>query len=123
MIEIFNKRKTMTQCEDFFNSTLKKVQKQVQEQQLLKEDQNNKTNKKDKTVIMKNLPRIADYLSKTVIKKKKESKLSPQARNMKLIENLSTQIEEIDNIKVVLQNSYKRNLKKEIYKSERVNLK
>ena len=42
---------------------------------------------------------------------------------MKLIENLSTQIEEIDNIKVVLQNSYKRNLKKEIYKSERVNLK
>ena len=71
MIEIFNKRKTMTQCEDFFNSTLKKVQKQVQEQQLLKEDQNNKTNKKDKTVIMKNLPRIADYLSKTVIKKKK----------------------------------------------------
>ena len=72
---------------------------------------------------MKNLPRIADYLSKTVVKKKKESKLSPQARNMKLIENLSTQIEEIDNIKVVLQNSYKRNLKKEIYKSERVNIK
>ena len=123
MIEIFNKRKTMTQCEDFFTSTLKKELKQVQEQQLIKEEQNNKTNKKDKKVIMKNLPRIADYLSKTVVKKKKESKLSPQARNMKLIENLSTQIEEIDNIKVVLQNSYKRNLKKEIYKSARVNLK
>ena len=42
---------------------------------------------------------------------------------MQFIDNLTSKIEEIDNIKNVLKSSYKRNLKKERNKSARPNYK
>ena len=42
---------------------------------------------------------------------------------MKFIDDLTSKIEEIDNYKVILKNSYNRKLKKERYRSARFNFK
>ncbi len=57
------------------------------------------------------------------MKKKKKKSLSPRSQNMKLIDDLTSKIEEIDNLKVVLRNSYNRKLKKERHKSARFDFK
>ena len=56
-------------------------------------------------------------------KKKTKKSLSPQAQNMKIIDDLTSKIEEINNIKVTLTKSYRRGLKKERGKSARLSKK
>ena len=121
--EPFNKRKVIIQCEEYFNTNLIKEMKLAKERLLIKEEQNKKTkNEMHALNIFKNLNAMINYFKKNTKIKRKKS-LSPQSKNMQFIDNLTSKIEEIDNIKNVLKSSYKRNLKKERNKSARPNYK
>ena len=122
-VESFNKRKVFAECDDFFNTNLIKEMKFAKERLLIKEEQNKKTKNEMKALnIFKDLNDIFNFFKKNIKRKKKKS-LSPQSKNMQFIDNLTSKIEEIDNIKNVLKSSYKRNLKKERNKSARPNYK
>ena len=117
--EPFNKRKVIIQCEEYFNTNLIKEMKLAKERLLIKEEQNKKTkNEMHALNIFKNLNGMINYFKKNTKIKRKKS-LSPQSKNMQFIDNLTSKIEEIDNIKNVLKSSYKRNLQKERNKSAR----
>ena len=117
--EPFNKRKVIIQCEEYFNTNLIKEMKLAKERLLIKEEQNKKTkNEMHALNIFKNLNAMINYFKKNTKIKRKKS-LSPQSKNMQFIDNLTSKIEEIDNIKNVLKSSYKRNLQKERNKSAR----
>ena len=93
--------------------------KLAKERLLIKEEQNKKTkNEMHALNIFKNLNGMINYFKKNTKIKRKKS-LSPQSKNMQFIDNLTSKIEEIDNIKNVLKSSYKRNLQKERNKSAR----
>ena len=122
-VESFNKRKVFAECDDFFNTNLIKEMKFAKERLLIKEEQNKKTKNEMKALnIFKDVNGIVNFFKKNIKRKKKKS-LSPQSKNMQFIDNLTSKIEEIDNIKNVLKSSYKRNLKKERNKSARPNYK
>ena len=123
-VEPFNKRKTISQCENFFTNTLKQEVKLARERELIKDEQNKKTKTDlDSLKVIKYLPGFSDIIQKVNVKKKKKKSLSPRSQNMKLIDDLTSKIEEIDNLKVVLRNSYNRKLKKERHKSARFDFK
>ena len=123
-LEPFNKRKTISQCENFFSNTLKQEVKLARERELIKDEQNKKTKTDlDSLKVIKYLPGFSDILLKASNKKKKKKSLSPRTQNMKFIDDLTSKIEEIDNYKVILKNSYNRKLKKERYRSARFNFK
>ena len=123
-LEPFNKRKTISQCENFFTNTLKQEVKLARERELIKDEQNKKTKTDlDSLKVIKYLPGFSDILLKASNKKKKKKSLSPRTQNMKFIDDLTSKIEEIDNYKVILKNSYNRKLKKERYRSARFNFK
>jgi hypothetical protein len=123
-VEPFNKRKTISQCENFFTNTLKQEIKLAKERELIKDEQNKKTKTDlDSLKVIKYLPGFSDILLKASNKKKKKKSLSPRTQNMKFIDDLTSKIEEIDNYKVILKNSYNRKLKKERYRSARFNFK
>ena len=118
-VEPFNKRKVIIQCEEYFNKNLIKEMKLAKERLLIKEEQNKKVkNEMHVLNIFKNLPRMFNAMKKNIKIKRKKS-LSPHSKNMQFIDNLTSKIEEIDNIKNVLKSSYQRNLKKERNKSAR----
>ena len=97
--------------------------KLAKERLLIKEEQNKKVkNEMHVLNIFKNLPGMFNAMKKNIKIKRKKS-LSPHSKNMQFIDNLTSKIEEIDNIKNVLKSSYKRNLKKERNKSARPNYK
>ena len=123
-VEPFNKRKTISQCENFFTNTLKQEIKLAKERELLKDEQNKKTKTDlDSLKVIKYIPGLSDIIQKASIKKKKKKSLSPKSQNMKFIDDLTSKIEEIDNLKGVLRSSYNRELKRERHKSARINFK
>ena len=123
-VEPFSRRKTYNECEKYYNTTLNNELKLAEERQLLKEEQTKKKKDYGNKIEFKHfLPGIADFFSRFSQKKKTKKSLSPQAQNMKIIDDLTSKIEEINNIKVTLTKSYRRGLKKERGKSARLSKK
>ena len=110
--ENFNNRKVKLNCEDFFKSTLKKEIQLAEEREILKDEQNLKA-KKDITSsrFFKRIPSSKIMKRKYSIKIIKKNS-SPKIENMKFIDTLTNQIDEINNTKYYLLKSYKRDLKK-----------
>ena len=110
--ENFNGRKVKLNCEDFFKSTLKKEIQLAEEREILKDEQNLKA-KKDITSsrFFKRIPSSKIMKRKYSIKIIKKNS-SPKIENMKFIDTLTNQIDEINNTKYYLLKSYKRDLKK-----------
>ena len=110
--ENFNGRKVKLNCEDFFKSTLKKEIQLAEEREILKEEQNLKA-KKDITSsrFFKRIPSSKIMKRKYSIKIIKKNS-TPKIENMKFIDTLTNQIDEINNTKYYLLKSYKRDLKK-----------
>ena len=114
-VENFNRRKTYNECEKYYNTTLKNQLKLIQEKHNLKDEKNknSKKNYSNKKAFRTFLPGITELISTIALKKKSQKSLSPKSKNMKIIDDLTSKIEEINNIKVYLKNSFRRNLTKE----------
>ena len=105
---LFDERKTKLQCEEFFEKTLENEMKIALEKDIKKEEQK-KNNILENPDI--NIFRIQTRFVGKLLKKKKD-KIVPEVQNRKFIDHLTSQIEEIDNVKRYLLKSYKRSLKK-----------
>ncbi len=105
---LFDERKTKIKCEEFFEKTLENEMKIALEKDIKKEEQK-KNNMLENPDI--NIFRIQSRFVGKLLKKKKTI-FVPEVENRKFIDNLTSQIEEIDNVKKYLLKSYKRSLKK-----------
>ena len=104
----FNKIKTQLQCEDFFKKTLREQISLIKEKEILKKDELKlKKNILQKRVFNK-IPTATINENEIFFMTKKSS--SPEIGNMKCIDKLTSQIENIDITKRYLLNSFKRNL-------------
>ena len=114
-MENFSRRKTYNECENYYNTTLQNELKLIQEKQTLKEEKNKNAKKSysNKKAFRTFLPGITELISTIALKKKSQKSLSPKSKNMKIIDDLTSKIEEINNIKVSLKNSFRTSLKKE----------
>ena len=106
--ENFNKIKTQLQCEDFFKKTLREQISLVKEKEILKKEEL----KFKKDLLPK---KIFNQFPSTKISEKEilyinKKSTSPEIGNMKFIDNLTSQIENIDITKRYLLSSFKRNL-------------
>jgi hypothetical protein len=106
----FDERKTKAQCEDFFEKALENEIKLGIEKDIKKEEQKKLSQMERLSLNAFRFPiKLLGKLSK---KPKKEFK--PEVENRKYIDQLTSQIEVIDNTKKYILKSYKRNLKKNI---------
>ncbi len=105
---LFDERKTKLQCEEFFEKTLENEMKLALEKDIKKEEQKKNTILENPDI---NIFRIQTRFVGKLLKKKKD-KIVPEVQNRKYIDHLTSQIEEIDNVKRYLLKSYKRSLKK-----------
>jgi hypothetical protein len=105
---LFDERKTKLQCEEFFEKTLENEMKLALEKDIKKEEQKKNTILENPDI---NIFRIQTRFVGKLLKKKKD-KIVPEVQNRKFIDHLTSQIEEIDNVKRYLLKSYKRSLKK-----------
>ena len=106
--ENFNKIKTQLQCEDFFKKTLREQISLIKEKEILKKEEL----KFKKDLLPK---KIFNKIPTSMIKEKEivhinKKSSSPEIGNMKFIDNLTSQIENIDITKRYLISSFKRNL-------------
>ena len=106
----FDERKTKAQCEDFFEKALENEIKLGIEKDIKKEEQ--KKISQLERVSLNTFRFPIKLLGKLSKKPKKEFK--PEVENRKYIDQLTSQIEVIDNTKKYILKSYKRNLKKNI---------
>ena len=106
----FDERKTKAQCEDFFEKALENEIKLGIEKDIKKEEQ--KKISQLERVSLNTFRFPIKLLGKLSKKPKKEIK--PEVENRKYIDQLTSQIEVIDNTKKYILKSYKRHLKKNI---------
>ena len=106
----FDERKTKTQCEDFFEKTLENEIKLKIEKDIKKEEQKKISQLERLSLNAFRLP--TRFIGKLSKKPKKEVK--PEVENRKYIDELTCQIEVIDNTKKYLLKSFKKNTKKKI---------
>ena len=105
---IFDERKTKMNCEKFFEKTLESEMKLALEKDIKKEEQKKNTIIENPDI---NIFRIQSRFMGKLIKKKKDN-IIPEVENRKFIDHLTSQIEDIDNVKKYLLKSYQRSLKK-----------
>ena len=103
----FDEIKAKMKCEDFFEKTLENETKIAFEKNLKKEEQQKKSNIIERNSNMFRLP--TKFMGRLL---KQNKTIIPENENRKFIDNLTSQIEEIDNTKKFLLKSFKRNLKK-----------
>ena len=95
-------------CEKFFEKTLESEMKLALEKDIKKEEQKKNTIIENPDI---NIFRIQSKFMGKLIKKKKDN-IIPEVENRKFIDHLTSQIEDIDNVKKYLLKSYQRSLKK-----------
>ena len=106
--EKINIKKIQNKCEDFFKNTLNTQILLAKEREILQEKQRLKEKSKNIRVFH----RIPTFLKKQSDAIANKKNISPEIENLKIYDQLTSQIEDIDNLKYFLLSSFKRNLKK-----------